>query len=165
MHARAAAATPARALLRACCAAPLLAALACGSAQAMHLTDIDGKTHSFDHHHGKWVVLNIWATWCAPCIHEMPELEALARARPDIVVLGLAADGEDALRLRQFAQALKVNYPIIAGDSDMLARFKVKAYPTTLLYNPSGELVMTKLGQVTRRELEARLPASQSADP
>ncbi|MEJ7804580.1 MAG: TlpA disulfide reductase family protein [Telluria sp.] len=141
-------------------AVALAALAACLPAHGMHLTDLQGKAHTLDIHRGKWVVLNVWATWCAPCIKEMPELEALSHARGNVVVLGLAADGDNVQRLRQFAQALHVTYPIIAGNEKVMAEFKVKAYPTTMLFNPNGKLVLTRLGQVTRVELEAHLPPS-----
>ena len=124
------------------------------------LTDLQGRSHSVEAYRGKWVVLNVWATWCAPCIKEMPELEALAQARSDVVVLGLSARGENPERLRQFALALRVNYPIIAGNDANLRDLAIKAYPTTLLYDPEGKLVLTKLGQVTMRDLNAHLPAA-----
>lgn len=125
----------------------------------MHLMDVQGQLHTLEIHKGKWVVLNVWATWCAPCIKEMPELQALSRSRDDVVVLGLAADGDDVARLRQFAQALRVSYPIIAGNDKLMKEYKVQAYPTTLLFNAQGKLVMTRLGQVTRADLDAHLPA------
>ena len=143
-------------------AAALLALAACAPAHAVHLTDVQGKLHTLESYRGKWLVLNVWATWCAPCIKEMPELETLSHARSDVAVLGLAADGDNVMRLRQFAQALHVTYPIIAGDDKMLKEFKVQAYPTTLLYDPAGKLVFTKLGQVTRAELESHLAAVAS---
>ena len=135
-----------------------LAAVAAAPASAMHLTDLQGKQHTLEVHRGKWVVLNVWATWCAPCIKEMPELEALARARDDVVVLGLAADGENVGRIRDFAQALRVSYPIIAGNDQLMKQYKIKAYPTTMLFNAEGKLVLTRLGQITRAELDAQLP-------
>lgn len=139
-------------------AAAALLAVATIPAHAMHLTDLQGKAHTLDGYRGKWVVLNAWATWCAPCIKEMPELEALSHARSDVVVLGLAADGDNVQRLRQFAQALRVTYPIVAGNRKLMQEFKVRAYPTTLLFDPDGKLVLTRLGQVTRAELETHLP-------
>ncbi|HEY0061153.1 MAG TPA: TlpA disulfide reductase family protein [Telluria sp.] len=143
---------------RTAAALALLAALAGAPASAFHLTDVQGQRHTLERHKGKWIVLNVWATWCAPCIKEMPELEALSHARDDVVVLGLAADGDSLPRLQRYAQALHVTYPIIAGDPGTLKEFKVQAYPTTLLFDPSGTLVLTKLGQVTRRDLEQHLP-------
>lgn len=139
-------------------AAALLLAAAGLPAGAMHLTDLHGKEHTLELHRGKWVVLNVWATWCAPCITEMPELDSLARSRSDVVVLGLAADGDNSARIRQFAGALKVSYPIIAGNDALMREYKVKAYPTTFLYNAEGKLVLTRLGKVTRADLDAHLP-------
>ena len=144
-------------------AAVLVALASCLPAHGMHLTDLQGKAHTLEVHAGKWVVLNVWATWCVPCIKEMPELEALSHARGDIVVLGLAADGENVARLSQFAKALHVTYPIIAGNKQLLAEFQVKAYPTTMLFNPEGKLVLTKLGQITGAELVTHLPAAPGA--
>lgn len=149
------------AVARACrvAAAALLAAATWAPAHAMHLIDVQGQLHTLDGYKGRWVVLNVWATWCAPCIKEMPELQALARSRDDVVVLGLAADGDDVPRLRQFARALRVSYPIIAGNDKLMKEFKVQAYPTTFLFNAQGKLVMTRLGQVSKADLDAHLPA------
>ena len=138
--------------------AALFAAVAAAPAFALDLTDLQGKQHTLEVHRGKWVVLNVWATWCAPCIKEMPELDALARARADVVVLGLAVDGENVGRIREFAQALRVSYPIIAGNDQLMKHYNIKAYPTTLLFNAEGKLVMTRLGQITRADLDAQLP-------
>ena len=91
----------------------------------------------------------------------MPELEALSKSRPDLVVLGIAADADKQPRVADYARALHVSYPIIAGDPALLASFNVRAYPTTMLWNPDRKLVLTKLGQVTRRELEGQLAAAR----
>lgn len=148
----------AKAALRAAAVA-LLSAACCLPAAAMHLTDLEGQQHSLERHRGKWVVLNVWATWCAPCIKEMPELEALSHARRDVVVLGLAADGDNVERLRQFARALRVTYPIVAGNERLMKEFKVRAYPTTMLFGPDGTLKMTRLGQLTQHDITQHLPA------
>lgn len=132
----------------------VLAAAGWLPAHAADLTDLQGKAHTLESYRGKWVVINVWATWCAPCIKEMPELEALSHARADVVVLGLAAEGDSTERLRQFAQALHVTYPIIAGTAQLMKQFKVQAYPTTLLFNPDGQQVLTRMGPVTRAELD-----------
>lgn len=120
-------------------------------------TDTRGKTHSLASHSGKWVLVNLWATWCAPCLAEMPELEALSKARKDLVVLGLAADGQPARRVMQFADKLGVTYPVIAGNAAMAQQFGPKGYPTSILYNASGQQVLVKEGPVTRQEIESIL--------
>lgn len=149
---------------------PLLAALLCACALQVQaapftLTDTAGATHALADYRGKWVVVNVWASWCAPCLAEMPELEALSRGRGDLVVLGLAADGLDARRVDQFAQRLGVSYPVIAGDEQALRQFRLRAFPTTVVYNPQGEQALVKEGRVTRAEIEGLIAAAQAARP
>lgn len=134
----------------------LLLALAGCSAQAADftLTDTGGTQHSLAVHHGKWVLVNIWATWCSPCVAEMPELDGLARARRDLVVIGLAADGADARRVKAFASRLNVSYPIVAGTPAELAQFAARAFPTTILYGPDGMPRMSREGRITRAQVE-----------
>jgi thiol-disulfide isomerase/thioredoxin len=142
------------------CLMLVLALLVCpllASASAFTFTDINGKTQSLADYHGKWVLLNLWATWCQPCLLEMPELEALSKARKELVVLGLAVDGQDGRRLRLFADKLKVSYPIIAGNETLAQPFGAKGYPTSLLYDSSGKLVLFKEGLITRQEIEKLL--------
>ena len=135
--------------LLACLAFPLLS-----SAAGFTLTDTQGRTHTLESHQGKWVLVNLWATWCAPCLAEMPELEALSKARPDLVVLGLAVDGQNARRVMQFAEKLNISYPIIAGTAQMAQQFGPKGYPTSILYNVAGNQVLFKEGTITRQEIE-----------
>lgn len=130
-----------------------LPAMACGT--EFSLTDTKGKNHSLAGHAGKWVLVNLWATWCAPCLAEMPELEALSRSKSrDLVVLGLATDGQPASRVVQFADKLGVTYPIIAGNAEMARRFGPRGYPTSILYNSTGSQVLVKEGPVTQQEIE-----------
>ena len=133
----------------------LMSALTCGEAAQFQLTDTKGMTHTLAAYRGKWVLVNAWATWCSPCLVEMPELEALSRSHPDLIVLGLAVDGQDARRVMQFAERLRVTYPIIAADQAALRQFTLRAYPTSMLYDRSGAAVLTKEGKITRQEVEA----------
>ena len=133
----------------------LTAALGCCKAAPFHLTDTKGVTHTLAAYRGKWVLVNAWATWCSPCLAEMPELEALGRSHSDLVVLGLAVDGQDARRVMQFAERLRVTYPMIAADEAALRQFRLRAYPTSILYDRSGTAVLTKEGRITRQEVEA----------
>ena len=133
----------------------LMSALGCVEAAQFQLTDTKGMTHTLAAYRGKWVLVNAWATWCSPCLVEMPELEALSRSHPDLIVLGLAVDGQDARRVMQFAERLRVTYPIIAADQAALRQFTLRAYPTSILYDRSGAAVLTKEGRITRQEVEA----------
>lgn len=154
----------ARWIIRATLTAILLAlAPVPAPAQSLDFIDTTGKTQSLAAYRGKWVLLNLWASWCAPCIVEMPMLDALGKERSDLVVLGLAVDGEAPAKIQRFAAALKVSYPIGCADGDLTRRLGVQGFPTTLLFNPQGELVKTVQGAVTRPQLEALLPPRPAA--
>ncbi|WP_420475482.1 TlpA family protein disulfide reductase [Noviherbaspirillum sp. ST9] len=120
-------------------------------------TDTKGGTHSLSGHAGKWVLVNLWATWCAPCLAEMPELESLSKARSDLVVLGVAVDGQAPKRVEQFAEKLGVTYPVVAANAAVAKQFGPRGYPTTLLYDGTGQQVWRKEGPVTRDEIEGVL--------
>jgi thiol-disulfide isomerase/thioredoxin len=134
-----------------------------GAPLSFELTDMAGAAHSLDIHHGKWTLVNLWATWCPPCLSEMPELESLSKARADLVVIGVAVDGQNAERIRQFADKLRISYPIVAGNAEAIRQFKPKGYPTSLLFDESGHLVYLKQGTVTRAEVESLLLRSAGA--
>ena len=135
----------------------LLAALAAPAALAFDLTDTDGKRHRLADYRGKWVVVNFWATWCTPCIKEIPEIAAFhgAHAPERAVVLGVALDSEDEAKTRQYAKKFGHTYPLVLEDDDTEKVFgKVKGLPTTMLYDPSGNRAWVRTGTVTRKSLE-----------
>ncbi|HJV88589.1 MAG TPA: TlpA disulfide reductase family protein [Noviherbaspirillum sp.] len=135
-------------------AAPLIAH---ATPSGFSLTDMQGKTHTLAGHQGKWVLVNLWATWCAPCLGEMPELEALGKSRGDLVILGVAVDGQSPRRVAQFVEKLHVTYPVVAGDEELAKQFKPRGFPTSILYDPAGKPVLTKEGVITRKDIESAL--------
>ena len=105
----------------------------------------------------KWVVLNYWATWCAPCRKEIPDLSALSEARDDLVVLGLAYEDTDIETFDEFLEEFKPSYPILLVDEYAPPEpfGAPKALPTTIILNPEGYPVKTYIGPVTREDIEA----------
>jgi thiol-disulfide isomerase/thioredoxin len=101
------------------------------------------------------VLVNFWATWCPPCLEEIPELVSLDEARDDVQVIGIAIDWNDRRQVLQFAEGMFVGYPIVLGDRALAERFGgIKALPASLLYDPAGILVARHAGALTRADIE-----------
>lgn len=143
-------------------------ALAAGWAAAetrveLRLPDLDGRMHDIAQHRGKWVVINYWATWCPPCIHEIPELAAFhsRHADDDAVVVGVNIESLDDATLRDFVEELGVNYPILREDPERVSPLgRLFGLPTSYIVGPDGRLVTRHNGPVTAAQLEALIGAS-----
>jgi thiol-disulfide isomerase/thioredoxin len=105
---------------------------------------------------GGWVVLNYWATWCAPCRKEIPDLSALHSARDDITVLGLAFEDTDLENFDEFLEEFNPSYPVLLVDvyAPPEPFGAPRVLPTTIILNPEGYPVKTYLGPVTREAIE-----------
>jgi peroxiredoxin len=132
-------------------AAVLLFASVAFAADDFELSDLDGNPHRLADYRGDWVVVNYWATWCAPCRKEIPDLSALHDARADITVLGLAFEDTDVEDFRRFLEQYPATYPILLVDVyDPPAMLGApRALPTTFLVNTEGEMVHTWIGPIT----------------
>ena len=121
------------------------------------LQQLHGEMLSLNDFRQKWVVLNYWATWCAPCRKEIPDLSALGEARNDLVVLGLAYEDTDIETFDEFLEEFKPSYPILLVDvyAPPEPFGAPKALPTTIILNPEGFPVKTYIGPVTREDIEA----------
>ena len=120
---------------------------------------------------GGWVVVNYWATWCAPCRKEMPELSQLHDERDDITVLGLAFEDTDDEAFETFLAEFHASYPILRVDVYQPPEpfGAPKVLPTTIILNPEGRAVKAFLGPVTREAIERYIDSAGtnegSADP
>lgn len=124
------------------------------------LPDLEGRDRSLSEFRGKWVLVNFWATWCPPCVEEMPELNdfhARHQAR-DAVVLGINVDDLPADRVQRFVEEWFISYPILLAPVDGSTTLgKVSALPTSILISPHGEVVARRVGSVSAQWIEQRI--------
>ena len=113
---------------------------------------------------GKPVVLNFWATWCEPCLHELPILNELARDSR-IQVVAIALDEEGATSVRPFAERHGLEYTILLGDQATFERFSGLSIPYTLVLDESGTVVNIYRGPATQENLVQDLEAIGDHEP
>jgi len=136
----------------------LLLVLPC-AAQAidMPLVAVDGSKHNLNQYQGKWLVVNYWATWCPPCIVEMPELQSFhdEHADRDAMVLGINAELISQNRLQTFLEDYFISYPIFISKPGQQSELGlIPGLPTTFLVTPQGKVVAREIGPVTQEMLE-----------
>jgi len=140
----------------------LVLLLSCGGKHDLEFAD--GSTGSFSDWHGRWVLINYWAEWCAPCRKEIPELNALDRQHGDVVVFGVNYDGVQGEKLTSLIETMGIEFPVLVTDPRLhWNQDQPSVLPTTLVINPDGELeevlvgpqtLVTLIGAVANRPAE-----------
>lgn len=126
---------------------------------AVKLTDLAGKTHQLTDYRGKLVLLNFWASWCAPCVHELP---LLVKAQADygargFQVLGPALDDQPSIE--GMVAKFGISYPVMGDYNEVDAAMKALgnnqgALPYSLLISPEGKVLQVVLGGLKEVELK-----------
>ena len=126
---------------------------------SLRVETLDGDRYDLADHRGKWVVVNFWATWCAPCREEMPELSALGAMREHVEVVGLAYEEIEPEAMRTFLEEHPVAYPIAIVDVyDPPADFDTpRGLPMTYLIAPDGSVARQFLGPITAHDIETAI--------
>ena len=135
-----------------------LVALVHGPARApdFALADASGKTVRLSDYRGKVVLLNFWATWCAPCKAEVPWFVDLQKTyKDDLVVLGVSFDEDGWKSVRPFIEERQVNYPVVLASPELPDQYrKIENLPATLMIDRDGRIQGTHLGLASKAQYE-----------
>ena len=140
--------------------------------QGIRMNDLEGHAHTLDEWRGKLLLVNFWATWCGPCLHEIPELVKLQGqyAARGFQVVGPAVDDPDAVR--GALAGLGIDYPVLitTEPEDMLKVMdtldnSIGGLPFSLLVAPDGRIVKRQLGEFSFAELAALIEANLPKTP
>jgi thiol-disulfide isomerase/thioredoxin len=124
------------------------------------LPDLDGRTIALRDYLGRPTVVNFWATWCAPCVQEMPYLDEIAKNSPNLGFVGIGIDTE--ANIKQFISKIPVSYKIVVAGHSGIAMVRALGnaaggLPFTVLLNEDGSIFDTILGQVEPEDLQRRI--------
>jgi len=128
-----------------------------GLAPDWAFTNLDGRRFAATNYTGQIVILNFWATWCPPCLRELPELADFHRAHSaqGLTVLGASIDEPPEPALKRFLQRSSPPYPIVVADPQSRDAFGgVSQIPETWVIGRDGRVMARYLGAITRKELE-----------
>jgi cytochrome c biogenesis protein CcmG/thiol:disulfide interchange protein DsbE len=131
------------------------------------LTDLSGKTVRLADFKGKVVLLDFWATWCAPCREEIPDFVELQEqyAEQGFTLLGISLDEEGAEVVKPFAQQLGINYPVVIGNTEVSAAYGgMQALPTAFLIGRDGRILEAFVGDRARPDFERAIRSALRRD-
>ena len=123
----------------------------------LHVTTLDGKTFDLAAQRGNWVIVNFWATWCVPCIKEMPDISRFVATHKNVRAIGLAYEDSEPADIKAFLAKHPVIYPIaqVTLDKPLKDFDEPRGLPTTYLISPDGKVAKPIVGPVTEASLKA----------
>ena len=132
------------------------------------MTTLEGTTITTKELSGKVVIFNFWATWCAPCRAEIPDLVKLQDQYKDhLVIIGVLSEDEPGPHVSRFVSDYKINYPIVTETKELLVAFpNIYALPTTFMVGPDSRMMQKHIGQIrpAQIEIETRVLAKLPVD-
>ena len=131
---------------------------------SLSVTTLDGQNFDLSKQAGKWVIVNYWATWCAPCLKELPDISAYVTAHKDkVAAIGLAFEDSDKADIEKFLKTHVLSYPV--AQVDVLEPPKdfdtPKGLPNTYLIAPDGHVAKAFLGPITTKDIDGVIAAAK----
>jgi len=137
----------------------LLLSLLFACAPGPSITLLNEDPRPLDTYRGQWLYVNYWAEWCAPCLEEIPELNAFPRADNGAEVLGINFDQVVSALMAAQAEGLQIAFPLALGDPAALLGIQApEVLPSTYVFDPQGSLVTVLVGPQDEASLLAGLP-------
>ncbi len=138
----------------------VVSAMDAETAGKIEFVDFDGKVTKLSDYKGKWVIVNLWATWCPPCLVEIPELIQFHEDRKDkdAIVLGVNYESNDIKKIKAFSESQMISFPVVRftetidGKTSPFGR--LKGLPSTYMVTPEGKVVAARAGMVEQKMLE-----------
>jgi thiol-disulfide isomerase/thioredoxin len=131
-----------------------------GGARAPEFTlpDLLGNENSLADHRGRPVIIDFWATWCAPCVQQIPVLNAFQAAHyGEVSVLGIAVDSQGIEVVSPFATEHDIQYPVLLGDESLAQEYGAFGFPSLYVIAPDGTIAANHVGVISEEELEEAL--------
>ncbi len=120
----------------------------------------EGKQKSLVDYEGKVVILAFWATWCPPCVEEIPVFNALQKSYGDqgLAIVGISGDQVGGFTMRRFAKRHNITYPIVMADEQVLIDYGgIRVLPTTFIIDRKGRIVSRHVGPTAQATFEQEI--------
>lgn len=132
-------------------------AFAAAPQPALSVKTLDGGTFDLSSQQGKWVIVNFWATWCSPCLKELPDISAFVAAHKDkVAAIGMDFEDADKADIEKFLKSHPLSYPVSMVDVDNPPKDfgAPRGLPNTYVIAPDGHLAKTFLGPIKTKDLQ-----------
>ena len=133
--------------------------------QPVDFVDTDGNSYRYSDMEGKWQVINYWATWCAPCVREIPELIRLDENNENVFVFGVNFEAPEGEEIARQIEKMGITFPVYLKDPYVSLGIQMpEVLPTTVLIDPEGKIAGVLVGPQTEATLLSAMGIKDARD-